>query len=225
MTGLYLKLIAVLTMLIDHTGDVLFPDQLWLRCIGRIAFPIYCFLLVEGFFHTRDLKKYMLGLFFFGVISEIPFDLAFFGKTFDFNHQNVYWTLLIGLIAISIMSVIHTDNIIPDYALKAAVAVLAGVFAQLIHTDYRWIGVAMIAVMYLFHDFIAIKVALCAVLMLPVFTNQIEYFGLLAFIPIYFYNGRRGYTSRAAKWAFYAFYPVHLLLLVLIKEYGIHQTF
>ncbi|MBR1523666.1 MAG: TraX protein, partial [Lachnospiraceae bacterium] len=74
MTGTALKLIAVISMLIDHTGDVLFPGTMWLRYIGRLAFPIYCFLLVEGFFHTKDLRRYMFRLLLFGLISEIPFD-------------------------------------------------------------------------------------------------------------------------------------------------------
>lgn len=218
MTGLVLKLIAVVTMLIDHVGDVLYPGQLWLRCIGRIAFPLYCFLLVEGFYHTRNLKRYMSRLFIFALVSEIPFDLAFLGSWVDFSHQNVFWTLLIGLIAITLMDMVDFAETPIRLLSQAAIAGVAGIIAQLIHSDYRWIGVSMIAAMYLFHDYEFIKVAACAVLMLPVFTNQIEYFGLLAFIPIHFYNGRRGMTSKIGQWAFYLFYPVHLLALAIIGK-------
>ena len=95
MTGLTLKLIAVISMLLDHTGHVLFPGQIWFRYVGRLAFPIYSFLLAEGFFHTKNLKSYMFRLLFFGIISEIPFDLAFYDTVFTFEHQNVFWTLLL----------------------------------------------------------------------------------------------------------------------------------
>lgn len=93
-----LKCIAVITMIIDHTGAVLFPDNMTLRYIGRIAFPIFCFLLVEGFFHTRDVRKYMLRLGMFAVISEIPYDLAFRDTVIEFEHQNVFFTLFIGVV-------------------------------------------------------------------------------------------------------------------------------
>ena len=92
-----LKCIAVITMIIDHTGAVLFPGELVFRYIGRISFPIFCFLLVEGFFHTRDMRKYMLRLGVFAVLSEIPYDLAFRGTMLEFSHQNVFFSLLIGV--------------------------------------------------------------------------------------------------------------------------------
>ncbi|MBQ2453108.1 MAG: hypothetical protein II497_01520, partial [Lachnospiraceae bacterium] len=111
MTGTALKLIAVVSMLIDHTGDVLFPGQLWLRYIGRLAFPIYCFLIVEGFIHTRNVMKYMARLLVFGIVSEIPFDLAFFGEISYPGYQNVFWTLLLGLMSIYMMSLVKIEDI------------------------------------------------------------------------------------------------------------------
>ncbi len=218
MTGFSLKLIAVISMLIDHTGDVLYPGQLWLRYIGRLAFPIYCFLIVEGFLHTRDLKNYMLRLLVFGIISEVPFDLAFCGSFIDFRYQNVFWTLLLGLMAISLMSMVKYDNIYVRYLLQMMIAVPFGIAAQLMHTDYRWIGVGLIASMYIFRDIETLKVGAGIMLMLPVFTNQIEYFGVLSYIPIHFYNGRRGLENYFSKWLFYLFYPVHLMVLVIIRE-------
>lgn len=222
MTGLALKIIAALTMLMDHVGHVFFPGQVWLRIIGRIAFPIYCFLIVEGFLHTRDLRRYMFRLLIFGLISEVPFDLAFYGEIFTMGRQNVFWTLLFGLMAVSVMSMIRNDNIYLQYFLQALVAVPFGTAAQLLHTDYRWIGVALIAGMYMFHDLEYIKVASGAFFMLPFFTNEIELAGLAAYVPMHFYNGksgiRRGPFGRILQLAFYAFYPLHLLLLIYIKD-------
>ncbi len=222
MSGFLLKLLALVPMLIDHTGHVLFPGVMWMRYIGRLAFPIYCFLLVEGFLHTRDLRKYMGRLAVFAVISEIPFDLAIYGEFFEPAHQNVFITLLFGLMAISIMSIVDVGNIWFNYVLRMLIAVPFGVAAQLMHTDYRWIGVGLITVMFLFHDLEILKLGLGAVLMLPVFTNSIEYFGLISFVPMHFYNGRRGIPhsgyGRVLQWFFYIFYPVHLLVLAGIRD-------
>lgn len=220
MTGLILKLIAVVSMLIDHTGYVLFPGQISLRIVGRLAFPIYCFLLVEGFLNTKNLKAYMFRLLGFALVSEIPFDLAFYDEVFYPDYQNVFWTLLFGLMAISLMSLIKIEKPVIRAVLRLAVAVPFGVVAQLIHTDYRWIGVGIISVMYVFHDLEAVRDLCCAVMMLPIFTNQIEFFGLISLIPVHFYNGKRGYLKGAwgymMQWAFYLFYPVHLLVLHFI---------
>lgn len=93
-----LKWIAVLTMVIDHVGAILFPDQIWMRVIGRVAFPIYAYCLAEGFRYTSDYRRYLGRLALFAILSEIPFDLAFYGVPFSFAHQNVFFTLTLGLI-------------------------------------------------------------------------------------------------------------------------------
>lgn len=115
-----LKYIALITMLIDHFGasfliryirvnnayDQYLNFYNILRYIGRVSFPIFIFLLIEGLQHTRDIRKYLFRLFLFCFISEIPFDLAFYYKPFDWNHQNVFFTLLIGLSAIAVFKVL-----------------------------------------------------------------------------------------------------------------------
>ena len=98
----WLKMIAITTMLIDHVGAVLLPQYPILRIIGRIAFPIFCFLLVEGFMHTHDVIRYMTRIGLFALISEIPFDLLFYGRILDGTHQNVFFTLFIGLVMLTI---------------------------------------------------------------------------------------------------------------------------
>ena len=106
-SGYWLKLIAVISMLIDHTSAVILEQipgleapAFFMRIIGRAAFPIYCFLLVEGFYHTRSRAKYAGRLFLFALISEVPFDLAFSRRMWDFSSNNVFFTLLFGLLVI-----------------------------------------------------------------------------------------------------------------------------
>jgi len=100
MTVYALKLIAAASMLIDHIGVSLFPDQIWMRVAGRLAFPVYAFLICEGFYHTRNIKKYAARLAVAAVVSEIPFDIFRSGAPFDIGAQNTCFTLLIGLLTI-----------------------------------------------------------------------------------------------------------------------------
>ncbi|NLC03985.1 MAG: TraX protein, partial [Tissierellia bacterium] len=96
MSILILKIIALISMVIDHYGAIFQSGIDIYRIIGRLAFPIYAFLLVEGYTHTRDVKKYGRRLLIFALVSELPFDLAFYGKL-SFTHQNIFFTLFIGL--------------------------------------------------------------------------------------------------------------------------------
>lgn len=207
-----LKMIAILSMLIDHIGYIFLPgDSLYApsRAIGRIAFPIFCFLIVEGFHHTRSHIDYLIRLSIFALISEIPFDLAFFGKLFDFQHQNVYFTLALGLGAIFCLEEMNTHRryAIPFFLILAT--------AFLIHCDYGIGGVLLICMFYLTRETPWIRLVLCA-LILYVFYGTPELYGLIAMVPITFYNGKRG---PHAQMLFYWFYPVHLLILHLIAVY------
>ena len=96
LSAMTLKYIAMATMLVDHMGYVLFPWILWLRCVGRIAFPIFAFQIAEGCIRTHDRRRYALRLLLFAVLTEVPFDLAFSGRPLDPSYQNVLWTLLAG---------------------------------------------------------------------------------------------------------------------------------
>lgn len=213
-----LKMIAILTMTIDHIGAVLFPCQMWLRYIGRLAFPIFCFLIVEGYFHTRNVKKYLSRLFLFALISEIPFDLTFKGKIFDWSYQNVFWTLFLGLLAIYLGTWLKCKY--PSFTDNTAFVLTflgASVIAFLASTDYNAFGVWMIAVFFLFRNQKLkqfIFTAIIQVLMYPV-----QLFALFAFIPIFLYNGKKGIKSKVLQWTFYVFYPVHLLIIYGINLY------
>lgn len=214
-----LKLIACVTMLIDHIGAALVP-MMELRIIGRLAFPIYCFLLVEGMARTRNTKKYGIRLAIGAVLSEVPFDLLFFGSL-TFAHQSVMITLLLGYLMMLWM------RINPKMQLFA-VFVCAGA-AELLCTDYGAMGVLMIAVFALTanrEDRLILQVlgvaALCwliggAYVRFSAFRVPVQIFGVLAMVPIWLYNGRKATRSKAVQWGFYLFYPVHLAVLLAVK--------
>lgn len=247
-SGSALKIIAVISMFIDHTGAAflgrmlagfdMLPDLLgdsiilrlfpWMldwdrlvqvyyamRYIGRIAFPIYCFLLVEGFDHTRDVKKYALRLGVFALVSEIPFDLCFNASIIEFSYQNVFFTLLIGLLVMAAADRCRVrrwfENPVADRTCRylfTALAVAAGVAAaELLGTDYAGTGVVCIMVLYLFRN----QKAAQAIAGATVFSWEIT--APLAFLPILAYNGRRGLNL---KYFFYGFYPLHLILIYLV---------
>ena len=102
-----LHILAMVLMLMDHLWATLLPAQDWLTCAGRLAFPIFAFMAVEGYFHTHSFRKYALRLALFAVLSEVPFDLMYGGTWFYPVHQNVIWTLLLGLLGIHLMETVQ----------------------------------------------------------------------------------------------------------------------
>lgn len=216
MSSFTLKLIAVISMLIDHTGAILFPQYRWMRYIGRLAFPIYCFLLTEGYLHTHNFKKYIMRMTVFMLLSEIPFDLAFSHTWLNIKYQNVYWTLLFGLIAIKAMEWLQARLGRTWYVLSYVPVLLVAGIAWLIHTDYNAYGILIILGFWIFRKQ---KVALVIYeTLIFACMNWIELFAVFAFIPIFLYNGQKGLSNRWIRQGFYAFYPIHLIVLVLIRS-------
>ena len=204
-----LKIIAITTMLIDHIGCILFPDVIIFRAIGRIAFPIFCFLIVEGFFHTRNTWNYLIRLFVFAIVSEIPFDLAFHGTLFYWQSQNVFFTLALGLCALFCLEELNNRRV---FAIPFSLIIAIAYFSN---CDYGAGGVLLICVFYLTKENKIIQCLLIALLLYLCF-GTFELYGLIALIPILLYNGKRG---PSIKMFFYWFYPIHLLALYLITAY------
>jgi len=202
-----LKCIAVITMIVDHTGAVLFPHILLFRYVGRLAFPIFCFLLTEGFFHPRDVRKYMFRLGIFAIVSEIPYDLAFRGTVLEFTHQNVFFTLLIGVI---MMYALEKSS---EWPVKAVEVILSMWFVSWICSDYSLKGILLIAIYYFLRDNKVGKFGIGA-LWNFLWNSTIQMYGALASIPIALYNGEKG---RSMKYFFYLFYPLHLLVLYAVS--------
>ena len=233
-----LHIIAMTFMLMDHLWATLLPAQEWLTCVGRLAFPIFAFMTVEGYFHTHDLRKYLRRMLVFALLSEIPFDLMYGGTWFYPVHQNVIWTLLLGLLGIHLMEKARKKQKRALYVLTVAlVVVLGAVLGTLGMVDYYGAGVLTMFVFYLFRGrkwwcFLGqllalywVNVELLSGLMYPVHIlgTEIELcqqgLALLALVPIWLYRGRQGYHSRPFQYACYAFYPVHMLVLVMVLNF------
>ena len=213
-----LKWLAMLTMLIDHIGAILipWPACIPLRIIGRCAFPIFCFLLAEGAAHTRSRWKYALRLLVCAAVTEPIFDFALRGRFFDPTYQNVLWTLLLALVAISLGDfrsrrwkspwLSWGGRIVSCVLLVMALAGMARA-AEFIHADYGAYGVVIAAAFY--HLRRPRWLACLVVGALTVLQGGLQVYAVMALLPILLYSGRKGRNSR---W-FYLFYPGHLAVL------------
>ena len=213
-----LKAIACLTMLLDHIG-AMFVGGYTLRIIGRIAFPIFCFLMAEGAYYTKNPRKYALRLVIGALLSEIPFDLAF-RRGLTLQTQSVMLTLLLGFLAIEAIQ--KTDNGL----IKLTITAIGFLLGQLFKTDYGGYGVLLIILLsqtrgqwWLQTVLVAAVAWMMNSVKIPVFGMKIpiEMFALLAMVPIGLYSGRKSSNNKAVQWAFYLFYPVHLTVLVVIR--------
>ena len=214
LVGTVLKLIACLSMFIDHLGAVCFSGMMGFRIIGRLAFPIYCFLLVEGAVHTHDMKKYILRMGIFALISEVPFDLAFYHRLVYTGHQNVFFTLGLGLLAIWFLEHPIEQLDIPDVLYKLLVIIAAGLIAEFFNTDYGFTGIAVICIFYYLRGQPQLKYPIAAILLAAM--GGVEFYAVLALIPILLYNGQRGRQTKVMQYGFYIFYPAHLLLIAAL---------
>ena len=235
-TSFSLHLMAMLFMLCDHLWGTIVPGNDWLTCIGRVCFPIYAFLLVEGYFHTSNLKKYVKRLLLFAVISEIPFNLAMASSVIYPFHQNVLWSFLIALGLIHCNEKAKASEKLWIRIAVGIFTILAGYLLGLITiVDYYHAGILMVLTFYFFHhrnwwDYVGQLLCLGYINLelLGGFGYEVVLFGetvfltrqglaLLALIPIWLYKGKQGYHSKWWKYFCYAFYPVHLLILGLLK--------
>ena len=201
-----LHILAMALMLMDHLWATLLPAQEWLTCAGRVAFPIFAFMAVEGYFYPV--------------------------------HQNVIWTLLLGILGVHLMETVRKKQKTWMYLLVSALVVAAGaVLGTLGMVDYYGAGVLTVFIFYFFHGrkwwcllgqlaaLYWVNVELLGGLMYPIQLFGMDFelcqqgLALLALVPIWLYRGRQGYHSKPFQYACYAFYPVHMLLLVLVLNF------
>ena len=227
LSGSWLKVIAMVAMVIDHVAAYLlrydhdFTVALFtvgskhiswyflMRCIGRLAFPLFAFLLVEGFLHTRDRMKYGRNLLIFTLLSEIPYDLARRGHLLAAG-QNVFFTLFLGFLALWAVRKWEEGNYSP---IRLAIMLFSLIGAGiLLRSDYGSYGVSFILLLYVLRKNRILQAAIgCCFL-------GSRWIAGLAFIPINLYNGQRGFIQGPiGKYLFYVFYPLHLLAIYFVR--------
>lgn len=217
LSGSALKIIAILSMVTDHCAYYLLDESSVtyevMRCFGRIAFPMFAFLVAEGFSHTRNRMRYFLSLLLFAAVSEVPWYLL---NGADGTH-NVMFTLALGVTALAASERLREHRI-----LCCLFILLTAWLAAWLKTDYEWRGVLMIVVFYLLNMGKNTPVTLRRIMQLLFAFPLMMHYGiigaLLACAVIFLYDGTRGFIhGNVAKYGFYVFYPVHLLLFLCLS--------
>lgn len=235
-TSMSLHIMAMVFMLCDHLWGTIVPGNDWLTCIGRVSFPIFAFLIVEGYFHTGNLRRYAGRLLLFDIVSEIPFNLAMGSRLVYPVHQNVLWSFLISLGLIHWNEKARAAQKLGKRLLVGLLTVLlAYVVGLLTMVDFYHAGILTVLVFYFFRQrkwwsYIGQLICLWYINteLLGGFGYELSLFGntwfvarqsfaLLALIPIWLYRGRQGFHSRLLQYTYYGFYPLHLLILGVLK--------
>ena len=236
-TSFSLHIMAMVFMLCDHLWGTIVPGADWLTCIGRLTFPIFAFMIVEGYFHTKNLRKYVKRLLIFAILSEIPFNLAMGSRLFYPIHQNVLWSFLISI------GLIHWNEKVKDKQLwKRVLVIIASICIGYIggiitFVDFYNAGILTVLAFYYFRGrkwWCYLGQFLCLWYinfeMLGGYSYEVNILGgihfiarqgiaVLALIPIWLYKGRQGYHSKGLQYVYYIFYPLHLLILGLVKMF------
>lgn len=226
MSSFALKLIAIISMLFDHAGYAIYGKLSWCNFIGRLAFPIFAFQITEGYIHTKNLKNYFFRLGTFALISQIPFMLLYsiFTTHFVFN---IFFTLLLGLLTITIFD--KSKNKI----LGTIGALLIVWISNFLNVDYGFLGVLTIFIFYIFRSnkiFTTLAFTTLTLIQYKDFLTPTKFnttilliicCTILALVPIFLYNGKKG---KNIKQAFYWFYPIHLVLLYFINILFINHS-
>lgn len=220
---LTLQIFAMVVMVVDHVGVSLLPEVRLLRCIGRLAFPIFAYFIAEGYARTHHFKKYLLRMVIFAVLSEIPFDLMSSGRIWMGFMQNVLWTFCIALLCLRWLDTLrqrHGGTLLwaAGVMLVSAVGFAAG---ELLFTDYGGWGVLLVIGFSLCRELPGYyrcggELA-CMVIFAVIAIGGIECLALLSLPLLWLYNGKPGCRSKAVQYICYAFYPVHLLILGMLS--------
>ena len=227
-----LRLLAILFMVLDHLWATVVPGNLWLTCLGRLAFPIFAFQLCEGYRHTGDFRRYRRRLLVFALLSEIPFNLFYAGSLIFPFHQNVMFTLLLGLLAIRQADRLRREEGIKKKSLRCLALLLIFAGGVVLFPDYGLMGVMTVLCFFVFRDHRLFQLAAMAVLNIFAFKGQtipvslgalafdfpIQGFALLALPLIWLYNGEKGPGGKGLRLFWYIFYPLHMLALYFIQR-------
>ena len=232
LTSNMLRILAMAFMICDHLWAKVIPGNDWMTYVGRMTFPIFAFMISEGFIHTSNLKKYILRLLAFAVISEIPFNLFYGGSWFYPYHQNVMFTLLFGLLAIMLIDKAKKNRDAKTIVKSALLVILLGIASFICFVDYGFWGFLIVIMFYLFRNFpfawlaqlAAMVIINCELfegqfIVVDLFGKSFEFatqgFAVFSLIPIWLYGGRKGKSSKIMQYGFYAFYPLHMIIIYL----------
>ena len=220
LTGSQLKLIALIAMTCDHVGKILFPEQIWLQVIGRLAFPIFAYMISEGCRYTRNRAKYLLTMTAFAAVCQIVYFVAL-GSLY----QCIFVTFSLSIALIYLIDNAKKKGTLPSW-LPVVFSLLALCFVttflpQLLEgtdfrLDYGFVGAMLPVLVYLPKGKIMKLVFLSfGLVLLALWVGTIQWYALLAIIPLAIYNGEPGKIR--LKYAFYVYYPLHLALVYLIS--------
>ena len=223
MSSFTLRLLALALMCVDHAGLALFPAVPAFRWVGRLAFPLYCFLIAQGYRHTRDLRAYARRLLLFALLSEIPFDLLIFGRIASTVEQNALFALLLALLALYVADALRGR---PMLLVASLLALCMG--AMLARVSYGWLGIALCLCFHLLRERRgAMLLSAAGALLLytgSLFLSGVDagwatasLFALAALPLLLLYNGKRGPRVPVLTFLFYAAYPTHLLMLYALR--------
>ena len=233
-TSFFLHILAMAAMLCDHLWGTVISGNDWLTCFGRIAMPLYAFMLVEGCFYSHDRGRYARRILLCAVISEIPFNLMMGSRIFYPLHQNIIWGFLLGIALVACNERVKNRKL-PLRILVGALTLLASVIGLIGFVDYYHYGILTILAFYFFRGRrwwqILGQVLALAYINLEMmgglayewqlfgrsFFLPQQAFALLAFVPILLYRGKQGHHSPAFRWISYLFYPLHFAAIYLIK--------
>lgn len=218
MTSFALKIIALITMSCDHIGYVVFHQYTLMNLIGKIAFPIFAFQISEGYNYTKNLKLYFFRLFLFAIVSQLPFMLFLSSFTPNYLTLNIFFTLFLGLLAITIFDK-SKNKLLGCFSVIVIILI-----SELLDCDYGWFGTSIIFLFYyLKNNKVMMNIAIIIVTLIKyisvflstvnIFYIYMMLFSCFSLIFINLYNGRKG---KNIKYLLYTFYPVHLMLLYLI---------
>lgn len=223
MSSFCLRLIALTSMVIDHAGLALFPDVGLFRCIGRLSFPIYCFLITKGYLHTRSIAGYGRRLLLLAILSEIPFDMLIFGQLVCPLEQNVLFSLLLGLMALCSADALAAKPI----CASASILVLC-MCAMAANVSYGWLAIVLCLCMrYAGQSRAKLGLYVGGALLLYTLTLLlsgvtmswvlVSLCALFAIIPLMLYSGKQGVRHPLLTFLFYAAYPLHIILLLIVR--------
>ena len=231
-----LHIFAMLFMLLDHMWATVVTGNIWMNYVGRLAFPIFAFMLAEGYSHTSNFNKYLKRMLIFALISEIPFNLMNAGGLFDPFHQNVMWTFLISLIALKLIDKVFSSDKtkLIKYLSVALLTILFVALGAITFVDYGGFGVLTVIMFYLLRghkwwNYVGQIIAIYLINFVFLQNMDIPFtlfgrefffptqgFAIFSLIFIFLYNGKQGLHNKYIKYFNYLFYPVHILILSLI---------